>query len=185
MASTPGFTFDVERLIDDEYFIRVGEGEQVRWELWEQPRVLPGVELHDVFRSGSAADREVSDASAVGSSYALSVEKHGKIRTVFRPYDECSEPVHGLTSKDDLHLRRVGPVNPLEVSQPKDLRQRWGFVPVRAVVIDPQSLPGIPVDMGPYQPVRITLSHQISINEDVDPGEPDAGIGFDDENDGE
>jgi hypothetical protein len=114
-ASTPRFRFDVERLIDDENLIAIGKGKQVRWRVREQPWVLPRVQLHNILGAGSASDREVSHARSVGAGYSLAIEKDGKIATVLRSYDEGSEPAHGLASQRDLHRRRIGHVDGVDL----------------------------------------------------------------------
>ena len=156
----------------------------MRWEVREEPWVLPRVELDDVLRTRGAPEREMSDTRAVRASNTLAVEKDGKIRTILRPNDEHCEPLHGLAPKHDLHLGWVELVDALEPPQPQNLRRRWSFMAVRAVMLDPQSLPWFPIDIRPDQPVRAALSHEVSIHADVDPGKPDSGIGFGDENDG-
>jgi hypothetical protein len=41
----------------------------------------------------------------------------------------------------------------------------------------------LPVDLRFYPPIRVAFTHGLSVDEDVAPREPDAGVGFNDKGD--
>ena len=59
--------------MDDENLMCIGSGKQVRWRLWDDPRSALRVELYEVLGANGAPGREVSDASSVRASHALSI----------------------------------------------------------------------------------------------------------------
>jgi len=183
-ASAPGFAFDLERLIEDEDLMRIGQREEAHWKLREQLRVLPRIQFYRVVRAGGSPGREVSHARSVRARHGLTVEKNGQTGTGLRSDDERGKPLRGLTAQRDLHRSRFGPLNAFKPPQAENLGLGWSLMPVWTVVLDAQSLPGDRVDLSPYQPIRITCTRWVSIDRDVRSTEPDARIGFDHEDDG-
>ncbi|MFA9411358.1 MAG: hypothetical protein ACERK0_08855 [Deltaproteobacteria bacterium] len=96
-------------MIDNEYLIGIGKGDQARWGSREEPWTLPRLELYDVLCPGGTMGHEMSHTRRVGTGYAFSIEKDRKIGTVSRSHNEHCESFRRATPQRNLHGVRLGP----------------------------------------------------------------------------
>lgn len=155
----------------------------MRRPLRTQSRTLLGIQLDDVLRTGSSEGGKVSYPRIVRPGHHPSIEEDRKAGAVLRSYDEGGAPFQRSASQRDFQSTRTRLVDTFEAPQPEKLRFAWSFVPFGAVVLDSQSLTGLPVNRRPQQPIGIRLAHGFSVDENTGLAEPEAGIGFNGEDD--